>query len=159
MLWQEVPTKSFGFGHPHKIPPNDRQLQVKYLTKMNKRLHQRKSIRTFNGGHPWSGYPEMFQYDLKWNGTMTRGGWSIHNIHLLEKMIALAFIDLREYHRQGYNYFDRNRGNIEAWYKLQAMEMLEKDQTLTGRDITTKCQALYHVSHRTMMEHRARAVT
>ena len=90
---------------------------------------------------------------------MTRGGWSIHNIFFLEKMIALAFIDLREYHRQGYDYFDRNRGNIEAWYKLQAMEMLEKDQTLTGRDITTKCQALYHASHQTMMEHRARAVT
>ena len=55
MLWQEVPTNNFGFGHPQKIPPSNRQLQVKYLTKMEKRLHQRKSIRTFNGGHPWSG--------------------------------------------------------------------------------------------------------
>ena len=80
----------------------------------------------------------MFQYDRNWNGAMTRGGWSIHNIHLLEKMIALSFIDVREYHKQGYDYFDRNRGNIEAWYKLQAMGMLETDQNLTGRDITTK---------------------
>ena len=114
MLWQEVPTKTFGFGHPHKIPANNRQLQVKYLTKINKRLNQRKSNHTFNGGHPLKSYTKMFQYDLNWNGTMTRGGWSIHNIHLLEKMIALAFIDLREYHWQGFNYFDRNRCNIEA---------------------------------------------
>ena len=37
------------------------------------------------------------------------------------------------------------------------MEMLERDPTLTGRDITQKCQARYHAAHQTMMEHRARA--
>ena len=87
---------------------------------------------------------------------MTRGGWSIHNIHLSEQIIELAVAELREYNKQGHNYFDRTRCNIEAWYKLQAVEMLEKDPTLIGRDITTKCQALYHASHQTMMEHRAR---
>ena len=34
VLWQEVPENTFGFGHPHKIPPDNRMLQVKYLTKM-----------------------------------------------------------------------------------------------------------------------------
>ena len=95
VLWQEVPEKTFGFGHPHKIPPDNRMLQVKYFTKMQKRLSQRKSTRTFNGGRAWNSYPEMFQFDLNWNGTMTRGGWIIHNIHLLEELIELAFTDLK----------------------------------------------------------------
>ena len=53
-------------------------------------------------------------------------------------MIELAFVELRKYNKQGHNYFDRRRINIEAWYKLQAVEMWEKDQTLSGKDITTK---------------------
>ena len=64
LLWQEIPEKTVGFGHPHKIPPDNRMLQVKYLTKMHKRLSQRKSTRTFNGGRAWNSYPEMFQFEL-----------------------------------------------------------------------------------------------
>ena len=74
---------------------------------------QRKSTRTFNGGRPWKIYFEMFTYDINWNGTMTRGGWSPNKIHLLEGMIALAINDLRELQWQGPNYFDRNRANVE----------------------------------------------
>ena len=94
LLWQDIHEKTVGFGHPHKIPPDNRMLQVKYLRKMHRRLTQRKSTRTFNGGRPWDSYPEMFQFDLNWNGTMSRGGWIIHNINLLEKLIQLAFVDL-----------------------------------------------------------------
>ena len=70
---------------------------------------------------------------------MTRSGWSPDNIHLLECMIELAVIDLRELKAQGHNYFDRRRANIEAWWWIQAMEMLERDPISTGRDITQKC--------------------
>ena len=38
------------------------------------------------------------------------------------------------------------------------MEMLEKDPTLTGPAITSKCEALYNAAHQNMMEHRARAM-
>ena len=62
-------------------------------------------------------------------------------------MIALASNDLRELQWQGHNYFDRNRANVEAWWRIQAMEMLERDPTLTGRAITQKCQARYHAAH------------
>ena len=45
---------------------------------------------------------------------MTRGGWSPNNIHLLEGMVELAVLELRELKVQGHNYFDRRRTNIEA---------------------------------------------
>ena len=95
VLWQVVPETSVGFGHPHKIPPDNRMLQVKYRTKMQKRLYQRKSTRTFNGGRAWNPYPDIFQFDFNWNGTMSRGGCTIHNIHLLEEFIDLATTDLK----------------------------------------------------------------
>ena len=89
---------------------------------------------------------------------MSHGGWIIHNINLLEELIDLAFIDLRGYNAAGYNYFDRRKSNIEAWYKVRAMEMLEKDPTLTGPAITSKCEALDNAAHQHMMEHRATAM-
>ena len=89
---------------------------------------------------------------------MTRGGWSPNNIHLLEGMVGLAVLELRELKSQGDNYFDRRRANVEAWLRIQAMEMLARDPTLTGRDIPQQCQARYHAAHQSMMEHRARAV-
>ena len=73
-MLQEISTTDIAFGHPAQIPPSDRQLQVKYLSKICNRLWQRKSIRTFNGGHPWRNYFEMFIYDMNWNSTMTRAG-------------------------------------------------------------------------------------
>ena len=124
LLWQDIHEKTVGFGHPHKIPPDNRMLQVKYLTKMHRRLTQRKSTRTFNGGRPWDSYSEMFQFDLNWNGTMSRVGWIVHNIHLLEELNDLAFTDLREYNAAGFNYFDRRKANIEVWCNVKAMEML-----------------------------------
>ena len=89
---------------------------------------------------------------------MTRGGWSPNNIHLLEGMVELAVLELHEFKAQGLHYFDRRRTNGEAWWRIQAMEMLERDPTLTGPDITQMCQARYHAAHQTMMEHRARAM-
>ena len=100
----------------------------------------------------------MFTYDMNWNSTKTTGGWSPNNIHLLEGMVELAVLELRELKAQGHNYFDRRRANVEAWWRIQAMEMLERDPTLTGRDITQMCQPRYHAAHQTMMEHRARAI-
>ena len=38
------------------------------------------------------------------------------------------------------------------------MEMLERDPTLIGRDLTRLCQARYNRTNQTMMEHRARAM-
>ena len=73
-------------------------------------------------------------------------------------MIDLAVQELHELRRQGHNYFDRSRGNIEVWWRLQAMEQFEKDQSLTGRDLTRMVQARYHQAHQVMMEHRARAM-
>ena len=68
---------------------------------------------------------------------MSRGGWIIHNIHLLEELSDLAPTDLREYNAAGYNYFDRRKSNSEAWYNVKAMEMLEKDLTLSSQAITS----------------------
>ena len=89
---------------------------------------------------------------------MSRGGWIIHNMNLLEELIRLAFIDLKNYYVAGYNYVDRRKTNIEAWYKVRAMEMLEKDPTLTGPAITSKCESLCNAAHQHMMEHRAKAM-
>ena len=66
ILWQEFPDNSgtmVGFGHPHKVPPNNHMLQIKSLTRMKRRLNHIKSYRTFNGGRPWPSYAEMFQFD------------------------------------------------------------------------------------------------
>ena len=89
---------------------------------------------------------------------MTRGGWIINNIHLLEELIDLAFTDLREYNAAGFNYFDRRKSSIEAWYNGKAMEMLEKDPTLSSQAITSQCAALCNSAHQIKMEHRAKAL-
>ena len=73
-------------------------------------------------------------------------------------MVEVAVLELRDLKAQGHNYFDRRRPNVEASWRLQAMEMLERDPILTGRDITQMCQARYYAAHQTMMEHRARAM-
>ena len=70
----------------------------------------------------------MFTYDMNWNSMMTRGGWSPNSIHLLAGVVELAVMDLRELKAQGHNCFDRRRANIEAWLRIQAMEMRERDQ-------------------------------
>ena len=157
-MWQEISSSHGSFGHPSKIPPADRQLQVKYLTRMGTRLKQRTSCRTFNGGHHWHSHFEMFTYDMNWNSTMTRAGWSPNNIHLLPDMVDLAVKELKDLRIQGHNYLDSCRENIEAWWRIQAMEMLERDPTLNGRDLTRMCQARYDRVHQTMMEYRARAM-
>ena len=69
--WNEIPD-GVGFGHPNRIPPTDRQLQIQYFMKMGNRLNQRKSIRTFSTGVPWSSHYEIFTRDMNWNSTMTR---------------------------------------------------------------------------------------
>ena len=86
MLWQQIPKNDgtvVGFGSPHKVRPTSRIIQIKSFVKMGKRLKQPKSFITFNAGKEWASFAEMFQFDPNWNGTMTRGGWTIHNIHLL----------------------------------------------------------------------------
>ena len=57
---------------------------------MNTRLTQPKSFITFNGGKHWQSYAEMYKFDPNWNGTMTRGGWTVHNIHFLDQLIKMA---------------------------------------------------------------------
>ena len=63
MLWQEIPNDSgtiVGFGHPHRVPPNNNVLQIKSLTRMQRRLHQPKSYLTFNGHDPGLHMPKCF---------------------------------------------------------------------------------------------------
>ena len=148
-----------GFGHPHKVPPNNRMLQINSLTRMKLRFNQMKSYRTFNGGRAWSSYAEMFEFDPKWNGTMTRGGWTIHNIHLLDQLIEMAFDDLWYTNRSATpNYFNKRQHSVEAWYRVKASEFFEKDPSLTGAQITSKCHAKYNAAHQNMMEHRAQSM-
>ena len=74
---------------------------------------------------------------------------------MLPEVIKLAVLHARELRNQGGNYFDRNRANIRAWWRVHAMEMVERDPTLTGVELTKRCQAQYNRAHQTMMEHRA----
>ena len=73
-------------------------------------------------------------------------------------MIVRAVQELCDLRVQGNNYFDRRRENIEAWWRGQAMAMMERDPTVTGRDLTRLCQARHNGAHQTMMEHRARVM-
>ena len=123
---------------------------------MQKRLTQPKSFVTFNGGEHWQSYAEMFQFDPNWTGTMTRGGWTIHNMHRLDQLIKMAmqqyfgFAKSREP-----NYFNKRTYSVRAYYNANAHEFLEHDPTLTTVQLTAKCQALYNASHQRMMDHRA----
>ena len=123
---------------------------------MTKRLKQPKSYITFNGGRPWPSYAEMYQFDPNWNGTMTRGGWTIHNIHFLDQLIEMAFVEYIAYaKRREPNYFNKRAYSVEAYYRIKAQEFLEQDPTLTTVQLTAKCQALCNASHQRMMDHRA----
>ena len=98
----------------------------------------------------------MFQFDPNWNGTMTRGGWTIHSIHLLDQLIQMA---VQEYIGLIYsnepNYFNKRTYSVKAYYQARAQEFLEQDPTLTAGQLAAKCQALYNASHQLMMDHRA----
>ena len=159
MLWQEIQTNDgtvVGFGSPHKVLPTSRIIKIKSLVKMHKRLKQPKSFVTFNGGNHWESFAEMFQFDPNWNGTMTRGGWTIHNIHLLDELIQMA---MQEYvgliNSNVPNYFNKNRHSVRAYYNARAQGFLKQDPTLTAAQLTARCQALYNASHQRMMDHRA----
>ena len=113
MVWQQIQLNDgtiANFESPHKVPPTSRIIQIKTLVKIGKRLKQPKSFITFNAGKEWASFAEMFQFDPNWNGTMTRGGWTIHNIHLLDQLIQMA---VQEYIGLIYsnepNYFNKRR--------------------------------------------------
>ena len=111
---------------------------------------------TFSGCRPWQSYAEMYQFDPNWNGTMTRGGWTIHNIHFLDELIHMALGEYFSYARSREpNYFNKRTYSVGAYYRVKAQEFLEQDSTLTTVQVTAKCQALYNASHQRMMDHRA----
>ena len=87
---------------------------------------------------------------------MSRGGWIIHNIHLLDELIYIAMV---EYHglvnSQESNYFNKRSYSVKAYYAARAQDFLEQDPTLTAGQVTAKCQALYNSGHQLMMDHRA----
>ena len=87
---------------------------------------------------------------------MSRGGWIIHNIHVLDELIHMAFV---EYHglvnSQESNYFNKRSYSVKAYYAARAQEFLEQDPTLTALQLTAKCQALYNSGHQLMMDHCA----
>ena len=86
---------------------------------------------------------------------MTRGGWTIHNIHLLDQLIEMAFDDLWYLNRSDVpNYFNKRQHSVEAWYRVKASEFFEKYPSLTGAQLTSKCHSLYNAAHQNMMEHR-----
>ena len=101
----------------------------------------------------------MFQFDPNWNGTMTRGGWTIHNIHLLDQLVEMAFQDLCYLNRSDVpNYFNKRKPSVEAWYRVKAFEFPEKDPFLSGAQLTAKCHALCNGAHQKMMDHRAQSM-
>ena len=115
-----------------------------------------KSYRTFDGGRAWSSYAEMFQFDPNWNGTMTRGGWTIHNIHLLDELSEMACVEyVRIAKSPEPNYFNKRQYSVEAWYRVKAQEFLEQDPSLTTVQLTPKCQSLHNLAHQKIMDHRA----
>ena len=88
---------------------------------MRKRLKQLKSYITFNGGRPWPSYAEMYQFDPNWNGTMTRGGWTIHNIHILDQLIEMAMVEHIAYAKSlEPKYFNKIAYSVEAYYRITA---------------------------------------
>ena len=90
---------------------------------------------------------------------MTRGGWTIHNIHFLDQLIEMAFIDYARIARSPeLKYFNKRQPSVEAWYRVKAEEFLEKDPSLTTVQFTAKCKALYNAAHQKMMDHRAQSM-
>ena len=69
----------------------------------------------------WASYSEMFQHDPNWNGTMSRGGWTIHNIYLLDDFIQMAFEKYGELQNSAApNYFNRSKWSVKAYYAAKA---------------------------------------
>ena len=60
---------------------------------------------------------------------------------MLPEKIKLAVLHARELRNQGANYFDRRAASVQAWWRVHAMEMVERDPTLTGAELTRQCQA------------------
>ena len=88
---------------------------------MYKRKSKQSSIVQFNKGREWASYSEMLQHDLNWNGTMSRGGWTIHNIYLLDDLIQMAFAKYGELQRSAApNYFNRSKWSVKAYYAAKA---------------------------------------
>ena len=88
---------------------------------MYKRKSKTTSIVQFNQGQEWASYAEMFQHDPNWNGTMSRGGWTIHNIHLLDDLIHMAFVKYGELQNSpDPNYFHRRQWSVKAYYAAKA---------------------------------------
>ena len=100
----------------------------------------------------------MFTHDANSNSSMTRSGWTANNLHVLPEMIKLAVKHRNVLKSAGGNYFDRRTASIKAWWRVHAMELVEEDPTLTGADLTKRCQAHYNFAHQATPEHRARAM-
>ena len=104
-----------GLETPHRVPPTSHIFEIKTLMKMYKRKSKTTSIVQFNQGKEWASYAEMFQHDPNWNGTMSRGGWTIHNIHLLDDLIHMAFVKYGELQNSpDPNYFNRRQCSVKA---------------------------------------------
>ena len=159
-LWQQLPKDDgtiIGLETPHRVPPTSHIVEIKTLMKMYKRKSKTTSIVQFNQGKEWASYAEMFQHDPNWNGTMSRGGWTIHNIHLLDDFIQMAFVEYGELQNSpDPNYFNRRSWSVKAYYAAKAQEFLELDPTLSASQLQAKCQALCNSGHQLMMEHRAK---
>ena len=88
---------------------------------MHKRLWQSKSFIPLNQGKPWSSYSEMFQHDPNWNGTMSRGGWNIHNIYLLDELINMALVEYFDFvNGPDSKYFNKRKWSVKAYYAAMA---------------------------------------
>ena len=71
----------------------------------------------------------------------------------------MAFDDLWYLNRsKTQNYFNKRQHSVEAWYRVKASEFFEKDPSLTGARLTSKCHALCNAAHQNMMEHRAQSM-
>ena len=99
----------------------------------------------------------MFAKYADWNNTMSRAGWTIDNLHMLQPIVDVAVKHKRMLQKHGGNYFDRRIVAIKEWWRLHATELVERDPTMTGAALTTKCRAYYDRVHKTMIEFRARS--
>ena len=58
---------------------------------------------------------------------MTRAGWIVDNLHMLEPMIQMAIPEKAAHRRQGHNFMDRATANDKAWWYAYAQELCERD--------------------------------
>ena len=105
-------------NHHTKFLPPIVSSKVNHLSKWASGSTNPSPSLLFKAGKPWASFAEMFQFDPNWNGTMTRGGWTIHNIHLLDQLIQMA---VQEYIGLIYsnepNYFNKRRYSVNAYYQ------------------------------------------